>query len=154
MITAWRICKATCARTAFDGRGAAATPGRWNNFGTVIVYAAESRSLASLEILVHAEDTNLLSDMPLVAIPISFADTLIEIPARFPPDWRNLPPPASTRTFGDTWIASSRSAILRVPSVVISGEFNYLMNPHHPDFSRVILGKPEPFCRSPKTRTT
>lgn len=145
MITAWRICKTKWARSAFDGRGAAVVPGRWNSSGTSIIYTAESRSLASLEVLVHAEDTSLLSAMSMVAIPISFADTLVETPAKFPPDWRELPAPASTRAFGDAWIASGRSAILRVPSVVTLGEFNYLLNPHHPDFARITLGKPELF---------
>jgi RES domain-containing protein len=146
MITAWRICKPKWARSAFDGRGAAEAPGRWNNFGTSNIYTAESRSLASLEVLVHAEDTSLLSAMSMVAIPISFAETLLETPTKFPTDWRDLPAPNSTRAFGDAWIASVRSAILRVPSGVTLGEFNYLLNPNHPDFSRIHLGQPEPFC--------
>ena len=145
MITAWRICKTKWVRSAFDGRGAAESPGRWNSSGTSIIYTAESRSLASLEVLVHAEDTSLLAAMTMVAIPISFAENLIEAPAKFPVDWRDLPAPVSTRAFGDAWIASSHSAILRVPSVVTTGEFNYLLNPNHPDFARINVGKPEPY---------
>jgi len=145
VITAWRICKAKWARSAFDGRGAAVVPGRWNNSRTSIIYTSESRSLASLEVLVHVEDTSLISAMSLVAIPIRFAETLVETPTKFPVDWRDLPAPASTRAFGDAWIASGNSAILRVPSVVTLGEYNFLLNPYHPDFSRLSLGKPEPF---------
>ncbi|MBI2497892.1 MAG: RES domain-containing protein, partial [Opitutae bacterium] len=39
---------------------------------------------------------------------------------------------------------------LRVPSVVVPGEFNYLLNPAHPDFKRVKIGKPEPFSFDPR----
>jgi hypothetical protein len=51
LITVWRICKKARLADAFDGRGAAEYPGRWNNPGVAVVYTAESRSLASLEVL-------------------------------------------------------------------------------------------------------
>jgi RES domain-containing protein len=61
LTTVWRICNKARLADAFDGRGAAEYPGRWNNAGVAVVYTAESRSLASLEVLVHAEDTRLLA---------------------------------------------------------------------------------------------
>jgi len=55
------------------------------------------------------------------------------------------PPPAATRTIGDTWAREKRSAILAVPSVIIPEELNYLLNPAHPDFRKIAIGKPAPF---------
>ncbi|HEX6204123.1 MAG TPA: RES domain-containing protein, partial [Thermoanaerobaculia bacterium] len=40
------------------------------------------------------------------------------------------------------WVASSRSAVLAVPSVVVPWETNYLLNPAHPDFARVVVERP------------
>ena len=62
-----------------------------------------------------------------------------------PRDWRKSRAPATLRTLGDQWIAEGRSAVLRVPSVLIETESNYLLNPAHRDFSRCGFGKPKPF---------
>ncbi|MGH7943674.1 MAG: RES family NAD+ phosphorylase [Opitutaceae bacterium] len=145
MITAWRICKEKRAVTAFDGRGAAENPGRWNSAAVAIAYAAESRSLAAVEVLVHTEDTSLLAGIRWAAVPVSFGESLIQVPKRVPDDWRQVPAPASTRAFGDAWVAEGRSVVMRVPSVVTPGEFNYLINPRHPDFNQLKIGSPEPF---------
>ncbi len=70
--------------------------------------------------------------------------------ARFLDDWRDQPPPASTRAFGDAWLASRRSPAVRVPSAVVLGEFNYLLNPLHPDFARLTFSPPEAFHFDPR----
>lgn len=145
MITAWRICKEKRLATAFDGRGAAENPGRWNSAGVAIAYAAESRSLASVEVLVHAEDTSLLDAIRWLAVPVAIEERLVHVPKRFPDDWRAVPAPASTRAFGDEWARSGTSVVIRVPSVVTPGEFNYLINPRHVDFKRLKIGSPESF---------
>jgi RES domain-containing protein len=79
-------------------------------------------------------------------------DTLPEIfPVRtLPPDWRTEPPPPSTRQIGDTWVRDGRSAILALPSVIIPGELNYVLNPFHPDFKKISIGKPEKFTFDPR----
>ena len=46
---------------------------------------------------------------------------------------------------GDSWATSRRSAVLRVPSAVIETEYNYLLNPAHPDFARISIGTPNAF---------
>jgi RES domain-containing protein len=63
-----------------------------------------------------------------------------------PADWRAEPPPSSTKRLGDAWVVQARSAILAVPSVIIGGERNYLLNPVHPDFKRISIGKKCPFA--------
>ena len=40
---------------------------------------------------------------------------------------------ALTQGIGDDWLASGASALLGVPSAVMSKSRSYLLNPHHPD---------------------
>lgn len=114
------------------------------------MYTAESRSLASLEVLVHAENTQVLTAIQWVTIPVQIDESLIEVAQSLPPDWRALPAPASTRAFGSRWVAEARSVALRVPSMIVGGEFNYLLNPHHPDFVKLERGKPISFSFDPR----
>jgi RES domain-containing protein len=52
------------------------------------------------------------------------------------PDW-HLQNCSTSKAYGDTWQQSKRSLLLIVPSVVAREEKNFLINPHHPDFSQV-----------------
>ena len=66
-----------------------------------------------------------------------------------PPDWRTEPPPPFTKAIGDDWVKAARSAVFALPSV-ITGETNYLLNPAHPDFKKISIGKPERFVFDPR----
>ena len=51
----------------------------------------------------------------------------------------------ASRAFGDRWIQESRTAILRVPSVITNGrESNIVFNPAHSEFALVRADDPEP----------
>lgn len=115
-----------------------------------MVYTAESRSLASLEVLVHTEDTLTLASIRWVTIPVSIEESLIETLDPLPEDWNALPAAPSTRKMGSQWAVQSRSPVLRVPSAVMSGEFNYLLNPRHPNFPRLAIGEPQRFSFDPR----
>lgn len=145
MPRAWRIVKASRAPDAFDGEGARLYGGRWNSPGTAVVYTAQSRSLAALELLVHLQASQLL--MAYSSIPVEFEDALIETvdPERVTPNWRDYPAPSALQRLGDRWAAERRSAVLKVPSVVIPGEINFIINPRHPDFGRLAIGAPQRF---------
>lgn len=97
----------------------------------------------------HTEDTQVLAAVKWATIPVGIDEKLIEVLGTLPQDWRQLPAPQSTRELGSRWAAQSRSAALRVPSIVVDGEFNYLLNPSHPDFSRLEIGRPRPFRSIP-----
>jgi RES domain-containing protein len=152
MPEAWRIVKEKHTATAFSGEGAAKTGGRWNSRGVPVVYASCTKALAALESLVHLNPTVLFK---YVAFRIKFDDALVEIfPAKaLPADWQTEPPPPSTKAIGDDWVRAMRSAVLALPSVIISGEPNYLLNPAHPDFKKISIGKPEPFAFDPRLLT-
>jgi len=149
-VPVWRLCAAHYAATAYDGEGARRYGGRWSPPGIPLAYCAESRALTVVEILANAEETDRLLALAWVLVPAEIPASLIEKPPRFPEDWRRFPHPASTQEVGAAWARELRSAALRVPSVVVPGEFNYLLNPLHPDFKDVRLGKPEPFSFDPR----
>lgn len=150
MPTGWRIVKSRYAGTAFDGEGARLHGGRWNSLGTRMVYTAQSRSLAILEILVHLQKTGILASYSLLAA--RFDEELIERldPSRLPERWRGHPAPTAVREIGDTWITGQTSVVLEVPSAIVEGESNYLINPDHPSSASMIFGDPEPFEFDPR----
>ena len=144
MPTAWRLTKTRYLATAWDGEGARRTGGRWNGPGTPVVYTAATLSLALVETLVHLP----IGVLPAFsAVRVDFDDSLVAIleDADLPADWRSDPAPSSTRTIGDAWVLAGTSAVLRIPSVVVPMEFDYLLNPRHPDFAQVTVGAPMPF---------
>jgi RES domain-containing protein len=149
----WRLVRRPYARTAFSGAGARNHGGRWNHPGTPMVYAAETLSLAALELLVHLDLD--LAPPDLVAIPADLPD---EAPVRrlesSDPrrDWRAYPAPASTQDLGTAWAASGATAALLVPSVVVPEERNVLLNPAHPDFRRLHIAPARPFRLDPRLR--
>jgi RES domain-containing protein len=145
VITAWRICPARLARSAFSGEGAFLYGGRWNTPGTRIIYTAGSQSLAALEMLVHTEDANDLVALRFVAIPVEIDNELIVEVGKLPRNWAFYPAPPATAKLGDAWIESGRSCALRVPSAIIRAEWNFLLNPAHPEFRRLRIGRPVVF---------
>jgi RES domain-containing protein len=149
MPEAWRIVKEKHAATAFSGAGAAKTGGRWNSRGVPVVYTSSTKSLAALESLVHL---NPPVRFKYVAIRIKFDNALVETvpPKALPPDWRVEPPPPSSKRMGDAWVLQGRSAVFALPSVIVSGEPDFLLNPAHPDFKRISIGKPEKFTFDPR----
>ncbi len=149
MQKAWRIVKEKHAATAFNGEGARLYGGRWNSPGASVVYTSGSMALAALESLVHLNPPVAFN---YVAIPIEFGESLVEIVAAagLPANWTVEPPPPSTRDIGDLWIKEARSAVLELPSVIIPGESNFLLNPTHPDFKKIAIGKPLPFSFDPR----
>jgi RES domain-containing protein len=76
-------------------------------------------------------------------IPAGF-DTINVIPLDpidLPEDWDSFPPPQSTQNIGSQWVLKKKSMVLKVPSTVVKEEFNYLINPAHPDFHKLSKGK-------------
>ena len=121
-----------------EGEGARRYGGRWNKPGTPVVYTSGSLSLAVLEYLVHV-DSDILPDT-LISIKATIPDSLkietIDI-ANLPSDWKDKIIPVSLQEVGSSWANQARSPVLKVPSVVIGHEWNYVLNPLHPDFSKI-----------------
>jgi RES domain-containing protein len=140
MIQAWRIVKARYAKSAFSGEGARRAGGRWNSPGFPLVYLAGSTSLAILEMLVHLDSDALIERY--VLYETTFDDSLATHidPASLPKNWQRVPSPPGVKRIGDMWIRNASSVVLRVPSAIVPIEWNYLVNPAHPNFSKVTIG--------------
>jgi RES domain-containing protein len=145
MLEGYRIVPAAHAATAFDGEGARLYGGRWNSIGVPMVYASKHRSLAALETRVHIDRTKMLR--PYKCIVFHFDAKWLETlpPRQWPVNWRLEPPSPATQRLGDAWIKAGRSALLAVPSVIIPGEQNFLLNPKHSNFTKIKFDKPVNF---------
>ena len=149
-VQVWRLCAAKYGATAFDGEGAKLFGGRWSPRGVPVAYCAESRALAVVEVLANVDESERLTALPWVLVAAALPEELIEKPLRVPETWRQFPHSLETMQFGAEWAKAQRSVALRVPSAVVPGEFNFLLNPLHPDFKRVKLAAPERFSFDPR----
>ncbi len=129
--------------------GARLAGGRWNHPGEAVVYVSSTLSLAALELFVHL-DARSRTALQLVAIPVKIPDGLISEPPVLPHDWRTQPPPTETKSLGSKWMNSGESCVLRVPSVLIPVEDNYVIDPTHPGFTNITIGDPEVFSFDPR----
>jgi RES domain-containing protein len=138
MHTVWRVVTERYAETAFSGEGARLYGGRWNPKGVAMVYTAQTQSLALLEMLVQ--------DAPLraryVMIPARIPEQIVVNvdQGALPADWRELSARDALQQIGAAWIHAGTSAALAVPSAVVPAEFNYLLNPAHPDYAHIEIG--------------
>jgi RES domain-containing protein len=105
-----------------------------------MVYTAGSLALASIEMLVNLPGPKLLEDF--FRIPVHIPPHLIRDlpPDGLPNDWNSQPVSPAIRAIGDRWAKDKTSAALKVPSVVVPEEYNYLLNLAHPDFKKISSG--------------
>jgi RES domain-containing protein len=149
IIRAWRLVKERYAADAFSGIGASEYGGRWNSPGTRAVYVSGSLSLATLEILAGGAALGLLSGF--IKIAVEFDDSRVLPVANLPADWNAYPASGKTREIGDTWLKAKVSMVLEVPSAVVPGEFNYMINPQHPEVkSHLVIHEPEKYGLDPR----
>ena len=121
-------------------------PARWSAKGRFVIYTAGSRALACLENLVHrsGEGNNALYKVMIIEMPDTIEiDVLDE--STLKKDWHTIDNYVYCQSLGSKWLNESKSAILKVPSVVIKKEHNYLINPNHPDFNKITLTGNEDF---------
>ena len=142
---AWRITQKKRAKTAFSGEGARLYGGRWNSPGVPMVYVSQSQALAVLEVLVHLDTPALLAQYVFLEADID--DSLVTVLERstLPRNWKADPVPGAVQVIGDRWVSSGRSAVLRVPSVLVPEESNFLINPRHPDFTKIAVSRPQAY---------
>jgi RES domain-containing protein len=140
--TVWRITTRRFVDTAFSGEGARLYGGRWNRPGQAMVYTAQSRSLALLEMLVQDDPLRaryvlMAAHLPATVIQQQFA--VSDLPVA----WREHQERETLQALGAQWLRDSSTCVLAVPSAVVHAELNYLINPAHPDFAKISFGEPE-----------
>ncbi len=123
-----------------SGEGALRYGGRWNSPGRRAVYLGGSLALASLELLVHLRVSDALKAYR--KLPVGIPEDLVKVmnPADLPAGWARVGLHPVTQGIGDRWLDSLESAVLAVPSAVVIGEVNHIVNPGHPDFARLEPG--------------
>ena len=130
------------------GIGASLSNGsRWNSYGTFLVYTAQSRALAMLEVSVHL---NLRDELPtdrmLVEIEIPDEVKILEISKEeLPKNWNSKPPTGHSQVVGDAFVRNGEAAVLKVPSSIVEEEFNFLINPNHPEAAKIKVVSSRPF---------
>lgn len=132
--------------TSLSGKGAALSGNRWNSRGVEMIYTAQSRALAMAEVLVH---------IPLHQLPKDFMMMCIDIPKHLaiktlkaqdlPKSWNALPHHINSQKVGDRFILKKQHIALKVPSTVVYGDYNYLINPYHPDFKSISIKSVDEF---------
>jgi RES domain-containing protein len=120
-----------------SGEGARLNAGRWNHKGTPCIYTSESRALALLEYTSHVSASE---------VPRALSFSTLQVPddsayefsvAELPGNWRNSPHPNDCRNFGTMFLQKAEYLLLKIPSVIIPEEFNYIINPLHPEIKKV-----------------
>ena len=115
------------------GEGSRINGGRWNHQLTSCIYTSESRALALLEYSVNVN---------IDEIPRALSFTIFEIHGTeiyelktedLPGNWRDVPAPSSTKDFGTALLKAAKKPVLKIPSIIIPDEFNYILNPIHAD---------------------
>lgn len=144
----YRLGKAAFARQ-LDGAGARDFPGRWNSFGTALVYTSGSSSTAILEVRAHVIRLRHNLTMTTLEVPDK-ASTRTMTAAELPHGWNWMRYLDRVRAVGDQHVAQGRQLILRVPSVVDTHAWNYLLNPQHPEMADVHILNVEPYSMDPR----
>jgi RES domain-containing protein len=147
----YRILRKPYARKPLDGEGAYRFGGRWSSVGTRLVYTSEHLSLAMIEYFIHIDPDDPPKDLVAVTADVPHSITQISIsPKQLPANWRQSPPPSELAEIGDRFVRERRAAVLIVPSALALVERNWLINPRHPEFSKIRLHSVEAFeydCR-------
>ncbi|MBV8340448.1 MAG: RES family NAD+ phosphorylase [Candidatus Eremiobacteraeota bacterium] len=146
LVRVWRLVRKRRLADAFTGEGARLAGGRWNSPGVRVVYTSASLALAMLEYFAHTSLVHAPKDVMAISadVPDDVSRESVAI-AKLPARWQRYDPPVEAlRTLGDAWIARGKTAVLVVPSAIVTVENNYLLNPLHPDIARVKIGKATP----------
>lgn len=151
-LVVWRLLSARFGQSAFSGEGARLYAGRWNGKGVPMVYTAASQSLAMLEMLVQDEPLRARYVMISASLPRTLKIERLT-PNDLPADWRDITARQRLQNIGTDWIRGGSTAILAVPSVIISAETNFLLNPLHPAFAKIAIGQSESFITDLRLRT-
>jgi RES domain-containing protein len=140
----YRLTKSIYAND-LSGFGAEKWGGRWNSQGVPMLYTSQSRALCVAEIAVHTPMGIIPDNYVLITLSIP-GHSLFTLPnSALPKDWKAIPAAQSTRTLGNQFIKDNKFLAMKVPSVLVQGEYNFLINPRHTRIKDIVLESVEPF---------
>jgi RES domain-containing protein len=131
---------------SLSGAGSAFKGARWNSVGVEIIYTAESRALAMAEVMVHLTAATVPDDYMMIVLSTPDKMAMEEVSVSdLPSGWNVFPYLTAIQKIGDSFVRENRFPLLRVPSAVVPGDFNILINPHHADFRHIAIDSIEKF---------
>ena len=122
-----------------NGEGPRIHGGRWNHIGTPCIYTSATRSLSLLEYSCHASLHLVPRALSFITYKVPDHSILSLELAALPGDWKKEPHPVSGRDIGTKYLQENKTLLIRIPSVVIEEEYNYIINPLHPDMNKVSI---------------
>ena len=155
MPSGWRIADPVFSKTPqemLSGEGARLYGGRWNSKGNSVVYLGGNLATAAMELLVHLKSARALSSYSKMEVSFDESRIIYIDPDELPNDWTEPTMESTIQFIGDDWITKQESLILQVPSVVVHGETNFLLNPAHPDYSSIETSEITDFTYDPRIR--
>ena len=129
----WRLYRAAHG-PGLDGTGGLYAAGRWHELGSRVVYFGASPSIVTLERLAHVDPALLPADLVLARYEGGLSMT--EVVTGEVADIHDL---RQTRARGEAFLKAKATCVLRVPSVIVPEEQNLLLNPLHPEASKIQL---------------
>lgn len=113
---------------------------RWNRRNEFVIYTGSSRSLSTLELVVHRNSISPIPNYEVMIISITDDEELIEqvLIKDLPDDWRKFRMYPKLQEIGSDWYKNQRSLVLKVPSAIITKEFNYIININHAMFREKV----------------
>jgi RES domain-containing protein len=113
---------------------------RWNVAGQYVLYTGSSRSLSTLELVVHRGSIEPTKNYRMMVISVADEDQLVQQIhlSDLPQDWRTMAAYPVLQQIGAAWYAKEGSLLLKIPSAIITQEYNYLINTTHPDFDKKV----------------
>lgn len=121
-----------------SGTGAFNDGGRWNSEGVFALYTSENAALALLEVLVHADESELPPHLFLMTIEVDDKAPIYSVPdSRLPDNWR-IPDNMELKRIGDRILRGERYLAIKAKSAVLPAAYNFILNPGHPDFAKMV----------------
>ena len=151
MSRVYRVLRQRYASSPFDGEGAYRYGGRWSSPGTRLCYTSEHQSLALLEYFLHLDKDDPPEDLVIATaeVPDDLARERVEA-GDLPRNWRQAAAPAQLARVGDDFVRRGEHCLVVVPSVIAPSDSNYLINPQHPDFKRIVTRGLAPVSYDPR----
>ena len=124
---------------SLNGEGAKLHGGRWNRVGVPCIYTSESKALCILEYAANVR---------LEEMPTSLSITTYDLPEKsikelnlteLPTQWQDIPSPEENKQLGSELLKDVNVLAIRVPSVIVSSEFNFILNPLATKFETIKI---------------
>lgn len=122
-----------------SGAGSKQYGGRWNDKGISMVYFAESRAMAVMEVLIHLRPEDMDRDFILATFDVPAEDMLTVKLNSLPQNWKASSEIESLKKIGNQFIKDNNYLLMKVPSVILEEDYNLVVNPNHKNASQIKL---------------